>query len=41
MLIASGYRALAWMLILIYVLPLLLVTAIRRTPRRASLPETP
>lgn len=30
-LIASGYRALAWILILLYVLPLLLVLAFRRT----------
>ena len=31
-LIASGYRALAWALILIYVVPLLVVVALRRAP---------
>ena len=32
-LIASGYRVLAWAVILIYVVPLLIVVALRRTPR--------
>lgn len=41
-LIASGYRALAWVLILLYVLPLLLTVALRRAPVRTALsPETP
>jgi uncharacterized membrane protein YkvI len=40
-LIAAGYRALAWALIAIYVLPLLWVTLLRATPARAPLPETP
>ena len=40
-LIASGYRALAWALILLYVLPLLLVVLLRRTPQPALSPETP
>lgn len=39
-LIASGYRALAWALILIYVLPLLTIVAVRRVPRQASPVET-
>ena len=38
-LIASGYRALAWVLILLYVLPLLLVLAFRRTRPGAVQPE--
>ncbi|WP_419815621.1 hypothetical protein [Glacieibacterium sp.] len=37
-LIASGYRALAWALILIYVVPLLVVVALRRAPQ--PVPET-
>ena len=41
MLIASGYRALAWVLILLYVLPLLLVTALRRDHQPALRPELP
>lgn len=40
-LIASGYRALAWILILIYVLPLLLVTAFRRGSQPVLSSETP
>lgn len=40
-LIASGYRALAWVLILLYVLPLLLVMAIRRARAPAIQPEMP
>ena len=40
-LIASGYRALAWLLILIYVLPLLLTVALRRVGAGAILSETP
>lgn len=40
-LIASGYRALAWVLIFLYVLPLLLVVALRRTPQPVLQPETP
>ena len=40
-LIASGYRALAWALILIYVLPLLLLVAFRRVAGPAILSETP
>jgi uncharacterized membrane protein YkvI len=39
-LIASGYRALAWVLILLYVLPLLLTVAFRRIAAPAALPET-
>ena len=39
-LIASGYRALAWILILLYVLPLLLLVLLGRT-RRPPNPETP
>ena len=38
-LIASGYRLLAWLLILIYVLPLLLMLAFGRVRRAAILPE--
>ncbi len=40
-LIASGYRALAWVLILLYVLPLLLTVAFRRVGAPAILSETP
>ncbi|MBB5715614.1 YkvI family membrane protein [Sphingomonas aerophila] len=40
-LIASGYRALAWALILLYVLPLLVTVALRRTVSPAVLSETP
>ena len=40
-LIASGYRALAWALILVYVVPLLLVVAFRRAPWPVSQPENP
>ena len=40
-LIASGYRALAWVLILLYVLPLLLTVAFRRTGPTVNLPEMP
>jgi uncharacterized membrane protein YkvI len=40
-LIAAGYRALAWALILLYVLPLLLVLALRRTPQPVISPEMP
>jgi uncharacterized membrane protein YkvI len=39
-LIASGYRALAWVLIAIYVLPLLLLVAYRRIRGTAHQPET-
>ena len=39
-LIASGYRALAWILMLLYVLPLLLVLAFRRIRPGANHPET-
>jgi uncharacterized membrane protein YkvI len=40
-LIASGYRALAWALILLYVLPLLLTVTLRRSASPAVLSETP
>ncbi|MBB3912389.1 YkvI family membrane protein [Sphingomonas desiccabilis] len=40
-LIASGYRALAWILILLYVLPLLGMVALRRIAAPAIQPETP
>lgn len=40
-LIASGYRLLAWVLILLYVLPLLLTVALRRLRRPALQPELP
>lgn len=40
-LIASGYRALAWAVILIYVLPLLIVVALRRAPHAVPAPEAP
>jgi uncharacterized membrane protein YkvI len=40
-LIASGYRALAWVLILLYVLPLLVMVALRRFAAPAIQPETP
>lgn len=40
-LIAGGYRLLAWVLILLYVLPLLLTVALRRTPQSALRPELP
>lgn len=40
-LIASGYRALAWVLIVIYVLPLLIVVTLRRTPRPVFQKEIP
>lgn len=39
-LIASGYRAIAWLLILLYVLPLLVMVAFRAV-RPAALPEAP
>ena len=38
-LIASGYRALAWALILLYVLPLLLTMLVRGSGRMAKQPE--
>ena len=38
-LIASGYRALAWILIAIYVLPLLLIVAYRHFTGTAPQPE--
>ena len=40
-LIASGYRVLAWAVILIYVVPLLIVVALRRVRRPAPQPEAP
>jgi uncharacterized membrane protein YkvI len=38
-LIASGYRALAWVLILVYVMPLLIMVAFRLAKRTALQPE--
>lgn len=40
-LIAGGYRLLAWVLILLYVLPLLLTVALRRGSWQAPRPELP